>query len=82
MKEAGVGIRDPTSACVVPHWGKFFYLQKARKIYSMFHIGANFSIFEKLEKFIQHYTLGQKFFHFSRENWKNSKSHPKGLMKE
>jgi hypothetical protein len=44
----------------------------------MFHTRANFSIFKKLEKFIQHYTLEQKFFHFRVENWKNSKSHLNG----
>jgi hypothetical protein len=65
VKETETEIRDSVSARVTPHWGKFFYLQEARKNYSMFHTGANFSIFKKLEKFIQHYTLGQNFFHFS-----------------
>jgi hypothetical protein len=41
-------------------------------------LGQNFSIFKKLEKFIQHYILGQIFPFLSEENWKNSKSHLNG----
>jgi hypothetical protein len=57
---------------------KFFYLQEATKIYSTPHTGANFSIFMKLEKFIQHDTLGQIFPFLSGEKLKNSKSHLNG----
>jgi hypothetical protein len=78
VKKTEVKIQDSASACVIPHWGKFLYLQEARKIDFMFHTGANFSIFKKLEKFIQHYTLGQNIFHFRVENWKNWKSHLNG----
>ena len=41
-------------------------------------VGQNFSIFKKLEKFIQRYILGQIFPFLSKENWKNSKSYPNG----
>jgi hypothetical protein len=41
-------------------------------------LGQNFSIFKKLEKFIQHYILGQIFPFLSEKNWKNLKSHPNG----
>ena len=43
-------------------------------------LGQNFSIFEKLKKFIQHYTLGQIFpiLLKKKKNQKNSKSHLNG----
>jgi hypothetical protein len=40
-------------------------------------LGQNFSIFKKLEKFIQHYILGQIFPFLSKKNWKNSKKSSK-----
>jgi hypothetical protein len=62
LKGIEAKIRDSVSAHVIPYWGKFFYLQEARKINFMFHTGANFSIFTKLEKLILH--TGAKNFPF------------------
>jgi hypothetical protein len=82
VKKTEVEIWDSASTYITPHWGKFFCLQKVRKIYSTPHTGANFSIFEKLEKFILRYTLGQKFSIFRWKIGKIRRVIEPGLVKE